>query len=119
MPSFTSPHALLLGAIGLVASVAASHSGPCTAQIDVVRAQVDARVAAIAGAGPVPRESAAAPVGRDPTPGSTARAAESLGERGSIDKALSALERAWEADRGSNEENCERALAEACRAIGP
>ena len=63
MPSFTSPHALLLGPVGLVASVAASHYYTCTTKINVVQAQVDARVAAIAGAGPVPRESAAAPAG--------------------------------------------------------
>ena len=119
MPCFISPQGLLLGAFGLVAPVAASHAGPCTAQIDAIQAQVDARAAAIAGAGPVAPESTAALRQREPTPGSIARAEESLGEGASITKALSALERAREADRGGNAGNCEQALAEARRAIGP
>ena len=84
-----------------------------------MQAQVDARATAIAGAGPVAPESTAALLHREPTPGSIARAEESLGEGASITKALSALERAREADRGGNEGNCEQALAEARRAIGP
>jgi hypothetical protein len=119
MPCFTSPQALLLGAVGLVASVTASHAGPCTAQIEAVQAQVDARLAAIAVTGPAARESTAALLHREPTPGSIARAEQSLGEGDSITKALSALERAREADRGGNEGVCEQALAEARRAIGP
>jgi hypothetical protein len=77
-----------------------------------VQAQVDARAAAIAGAGPVARESTAALLHREPTPGSIARAEESLGEGASITKALSALERAREVDRSGKEESCEQALAE-------
>jgi hypothetical protein len=119
MPCFTSPQALLLGVVGFVASVSASHAGPCTAQIEAVQAQVDARAAAIAGAGPVARESTSALLHRQPTPGSIARAEENLGEGASIEMALSALERAREADRGGNVGNCEQALAEARRAIGP
>ena len=119
MACFVSSQALLLGAAGLVASVTASHAGPCTAQIEAVQAQVDARSAAIAAAGPVARESTAARLHREPTPGSIARAEESLGEGASIERALSTLERAREADRVGNKGNCEQALAEARRAIGP
>ena len=115
MPCFTRPQALLLGAVGLVAPITTSHAGPCTIQIEAVQAQVDARAAAIAGAGPVARESTAAPLHQEPTPGSIARAEESLGEGVSI----IALERAREADRGGNEGICEQALAEARRSIGP
>jgi hypothetical protein len=119
MPCSISPQALFLGAIGLVAPIAASHAGPCTAQIDAVQAQVDARVVAIAGAGPVELENTSDLLRREPTPGSLPPAKESLGERGSVGRALSALERAREADRGGNDGNCEQALAEARRAIGP
>jgi hypothetical protein len=119
MPWFTSSQALLLGVAGLVAPITTSHAGPCTIQIEAVQAQVDARAAAIAGAGPVAPESTAALLHRQPTPGSIARAEESLGEGASITKALSALERAREADRGGNEGGCEQALAEARRSIGP
>jgi hypothetical protein len=115
VPCFTRPQALLLGAVGLVAPITTSHAGPCTIQIEAVQAQVDARAAAIAGAGPVARESTAAPLHQEPTPGSIARAEESLGEGVSI----IALERAREADRGGNEGICEQALAEARRSIGP
>jgi hypothetical protein len=113
MSCFVGPQAMLLGAIGLIGSFVTSNAGPCSAQIDAVQAQVDARATAIAGAG------TAALLHREPTPGSIARAEESLGEGASITKALSALERAREADRGGNEGNCEQALAEARRAIGP
>ncbi len=119
MPCFVRAQALLLGTVALVAPITVGHAGPCTAQIADVQAQVDARAAAIAGAGPVARESTAALLHREPTPGSISRAEESLGEGASIGKALSALMRAREADRGGNEENCEQALAEARRAIGP
>jgi hypothetical protein len=119
VPCFTRPQALLLGAVGLVAPITTSHAGPCTIQIEAVQAQVDARAAAIAGAGPVARESTAAPLHQEPTPGSIARAEESLGEGVSIIKALSELERAREADRGGNEGICEQAFAEARRSIGP
>jgi hypothetical protein len=119
MSCFIGPKAMLLGAIGLIGSIATSNAGSCTAQIDVVQAQVDARAAAIAGAGPVAPESTAALLHRQPSLGSIARTEESLGEGASITKALSALERAREADRGGNEESCEQALAEARRAIGP
>jgi hypothetical protein len=119
MPCFTRPQSLLLGAVGLVALTTTSHAGPCAIQIEVVQAQVDARAATIAGAGPVAPESTAALLHREPTPGSIARTEESLGEGASITKALSALERAREADRGGNEGSCEQALAEARRAIGP
>jgi uncharacterized low-complexity protein len=119
VPTFTSPHALLLGAVGLVAPVAATHAGPCTAQIEAVQAQVDARSTAIAATGPVARESTAALLHREPTPSSIARAEESLGEGASIGQALSALERAREADRAGNEGSCGQALEEARRAIGP
>jgi hypothetical protein len=119
MSCFTRPQAILLGTIGILGSVATSHAGPCTIQIEAVQAQVDARAAAIAGAGPVAPESTAALLHRQPTPGSIARAEESLGEGASITKALSALERAREADRGGNEGGCEQALAEARRSIGP
>jgi hypothetical protein len=119
MPCSTSRQALLLSAAGIIASVTTSYAGPCTAQIEAVQSQVDARSAAIAAAGPVARESTAARLHREPTPGSIARAEERLGEGASVEKALSALERAREADRGGNEGSCEQALAEARRATGP
>jgi hypothetical protein len=119
MPCSISLPTLLLGAAGLGALITPSHAGPCTIQIEALQGEVDARAAAIAAAGPVAREGTAALLHREPTPGSIARAEESLGEGASVEQALSALERAREADQRGNEENCERALAEARRAIGP
>jgi hypothetical protein len=118
MPRFTNREALLLAAFGLIASVNDGHAGPCTAQIAVVQAEVDARVAAIASAGPVEREATATPVRPGPTPGSVSQVEETLGERTSVGRALSALARAQEADRRGNERNCKQALDEARRAIG-
>jgi hypothetical protein len=119
MPCFTNQQALLLGAFGLIAPIDAGHAGPCKAQIDGVQAEVDARVAAIASAGPVKREATATPVRPEPTPGPVSRVQETLGERTSVGKALSALARAQEADRRGNERNCEHALEEARRSILP
>jgi hypothetical protein len=105
MPCFIRSQTLVLAIVAFVAPITVSHAGSCTAQIDVVQAQVDARAAAL--------------LHRQPSPGSIARAEESLGEGATITKALSALERAREADRGGSEGSCEQALAEARRAIGP
>jgi hypothetical protein len=94
-------------------------AGPCTQDIDRVQAQVDARIDAVAGAGPAGPESNAARLHREPTPGSVAAAEQRLGEGRPMESALAALARARNADSAGDRSACERALADARRAISP
>ena len=71
---------LMLTAAALAASTSAGHAGPCSPEIDRMQARVDAMIAATAAAGPTGRESDAALMHRQPTPGSIAAAEERLGE---------------------------------------
>jgi len=113
MTCLSAVRVLATGTVVLIAWSTASHAGPCTARIDQMQAQVDAKVDAIAGKGRSAPESAGARLHREPTPGSIARAEQSLGEGASVETAVSALDRAREADRVGNVAGCERALAEA------
>ena len=96
----------------------AAWAGPCSVEIDRLQASVDARIDTTAGAGPMGRESSAATEHRQPTPGSIARAEESLGEGTAYGQVLAALARAREADQVSDAASCERALAAARAALG-
>jgi hypothetical protein len=86
-------------------------------EINRVQAQVDAAIETTAGAGPTAAESTRALLHRQPTPGSMARAEESLGEGTGGERALAALAQAREADRLGDAASCERALKAALTAI--
>lgn len=110
---------LLVSAIALLLPGMPSHAGPCSSEIDRMQRKVDSRIEAIAGAGPLGKESAAADLNRQPTPGSIAAAEAKLGDGKTMDEAVAALARAREADRAGDKSACEQALADAQRAIGP
>jgi hypothetical protein len=110
---------VLVGSAFLLIAAAPSWAGPCTQDISRVQAQVDARIDAVAGAGPAGAESNAARMHRQPTPGSVASAEQKLGEGRPMEAALSALARARVADDAGNRSACEQALAEARQAIVP
>lgn len=96
-----SIHRLLLSAAALLLPILPSHAGPCASEIDRMQVKLDARIEAIAGAGPAGKESIAAMLNRQPTPGSIAAAEERLGEGRRMEEAVAALARAREADRVS------------------
>ena len=112
---------LLVSNIGALAlATTASAAGPCTQQIAQVQAQIDAKLAANAIAGPPAAESSAALRNRQPTPGSIAAAESKLGE---ISPELMAtlrtdITRAREADLAGNQKACEEALAAVRAALG-
>ena len=110
-----------LNALTLMVSMSVSHAGPCTAEIDRMHARIEARLGANATAGPSARESPAATMHRQPTPGSIAAAEERLGEESArtAEAVASAMARAREADRAGDKGTCEQALATVLRAIGP
>ena len=110
---------LSLSAAALIASMGAAYAGPCTPEIDRMQASVDAMIAAIAAAGPPGRQSSAATLHRQPTPGSIAAAEEKLGEGARAERALAALAQARAADRAGDQNACEQALADARRVLGP
>ncbi|WP_114948696.1 hypothetical protein [Microvirga calopogonii] len=101
---------ILLGGAFLALMIQASHAGPCTPDIDRLQAQVDARIAAVAGAGPAGSESIAAQLHREPTPASIAAAEQKLGEGKPEEAALAALARARAADASGDKAGCDEAL---------
>ena len=94
-------------------------AGPCTADIDLAQAKLDKRIDAVAGAGAAARQSTAAQMHREPTPGSIASAEQKLGEGSSVEPALAALRQARMADTAGDKAGCERALADVARLLGP
>ncbi len=74
------PLRLLALATVLAASAGAASAGPCSMQIDLMQARVDAKLASAARSGPTARETVAATDHRQPTPDSIAAAEERLGD---------------------------------------
>src|SRR5829696_4709477 len=107
---------MILVAFALV-MVTEGHAGPCTAAIDVMQSQIDARINAIAGSGPSAPESRAATMHHQPTPGSIVAEESRLGEGAKMEAALAARARARSADSAADITSCERALADAQAAI--
>jgi hypothetical protein len=110
---------LALSAAMLAGSTVPGLAGPCTADIDRLQVQVDAKLEAAANTGPAGRETTGALLHHQPTPESIARAEGRLDEGAAARKALEALARARESDQAGNAQACTQALAEAQRAINP
>ena len=112
---------LVACAAALAASMAAAYAGPCSHEIDRVQALIDAKLEAKAAAGPAARESTAATMNRQPTPGSIAAAEARLGEVSpqTVEAVAAAMARARKADSADDQSACEQALAEVRRALGP
>jgi hypothetical protein len=112
---------LVLTVAALTISTIAGYAGVCSQDIDRMQARVDAKLQALAAAGPVARESAEALIHRQPTPGSIAAAENRLGEISSsaLEALWAAMARAREADRAGDKAACEQALSDAQRTISP
>src|SRR5215469_12554111 len=110
---------LPLSALALVLSVSSSQAGPCSKQIDRMQARIDARVEAIAAAGPFLRQGTFAGMNDQPTPRSIATAEARAGEISwqTLDAVRAAMVRARAADSAGDRRACRQALAEARRAI--
>jgi hypothetical protein len=110
-----------LSAAALIASTITGYAGACSHDIDRMQARVDAKLEALAAAGPMARESTGALMHRQPTPGSIAAAENRLGEISSetVEAVIAAMARAREADRAGNQAACEQALSDLQRTIGP
>jgi hypothetical protein len=100
--------------VALAASMSASFANPCSQEIDRVQATIDAKLEAQAAAGRFARESTAATLHRQPTPGSIAAAEVGLGDISpeKVQAVEALMARAREADRAGDQSACEQALAE-------
>lgn len=104
-------------AAGFAAAASSAHAGPCTARIDRLQREVDAKIDAIAGSGPASAETRAARLHHQPTPASIAAAEWRLHESEGTKRALAALARARKADAAGNAGACDKALAQGRAAI--
>lgn len=102
----------------MVLAILPSRAGPCTSEIDRLQAEVDAKIAAIAAAGPTAPESVDATLSHEPTPGSLAETEQKLGEGSGMTDAVAALKRAREADNANDKSACDEALADVRSLLG-
>jgi hypothetical protein len=109
---------LLVSAAAMVLAILPSRAGPCTSEIDRLQAEVDAKIAAIAAAGPTAPESVDATLSHEPTPGSLAETEQKLGEGSEMTDAVAALKRAREADNANDKTACDEALADVQSLLG-
>jgi len=112
---------IIRNAMALAASMSTCQAGPCSVEIDRVQARIDAKLEARAAGGPLARESTAALLHRQPTPGSIAAAEEQLGEFSdeAVSTVAQGMERARAAESAGDTQACERALSDVERVIGP
>lgn len=96
-------------------------AGPCTKDIEAMQARIDARLSAMAAAGPSAKQSVRAQLHRQPNRGSIASAERKLGELSpeTIVKVNAAMDRAQKADAAGDESGCRKALAEVAGIFGP
>jgi hypothetical protein len=105
----------------VVASMSASYAGPCLDEIDMMQTKVDAKLEAIAAAGPPATADAMEGLNSaQPTPRSIAGVEERMGEI--RPKRVQAIElgmaQARAADNNGDKAACEQALAEVQRSLG-
>jgi len=109
---------LVVGASIFAVSLPA-YAGPCSKDIERVQLKLDARLNALAAAGPSAKQSVGAQLHRQPTPRSMADAEHRLGEVSSsaMEKVGDAMARARKADAAGDDSACQRALADVEQAI--
>jgi hypothetical protein len=91
----------------------------CSRNIDIMQAHIDARIEAIAAAGPFVRPGLAAGLGVQPTPLGIATVEERMGEisRNKMGTIRDAMARARAANAAGNSRACGQALAEVARQL--
>jgi hypothetical protein len=104
-------------ALAIIVSRSMAHGASCSDDIDRMQARIDAKVAAIAAAGPFVPASISAGMGDQPTPFGMATVEERMGElsRNKVDAARDAMAQARAANAAGNRKACEKALAQVRR----
>jgi hypothetical protein len=107
-------------AAALAASISVSYAGPCGQEIDRVQAKINAKLEAIAAAGPPAPASAMGGTGVQPTPRSMLTVEERMGEISpqTVHAVEESMARARAADGAGDKTACEQALADVQRFLG-
>ena len=111
---------IVFSALIVIASISAAAAGSCNNAIDAMQARIDAKVQAIAAAGPFLPEGVFAGMSNQPTPRSIAAAevkAHELSPR-NFDAVRQSMAQARAADAAGNAPACRKALAEVQRVVG-
>ena len=118
-PDKTTPRVMVLGTVMTAALISVAHAGPCSDEIAQMQARIDAGLNASATVGRSAPESTEARTHRQPTPGSVAAAEEKAGDISAkrVEAVTQAMARARAADSAGDKNACERALADAQRAM--
>jgi hypothetical protein len=105
---------MIWSAAALCASLSAACAGSCSNDIDEMQARIDARVEAIAAAGPFVPARIRAGMGVQPTPFGMATVEEKMGElsRNKVGAVRDAMAQARAASAAGNRKACEKSLAE-------
>ena len=100
--------------MAFAAPVSASYAGSCSNDIDRMQARIDARVEAIAAAGPFVPAGDNTGFGVQPTPFGMATVEERMGEvsHNKVDAVHDAMARARAANAAGNYKACQKALTE-------
>ena len=108
-------------AAALCVSLPVAHAGSCSDDIDRMQARIDARVEAIAAAGPFVPPGVSAGMGVQPTPFGMAVVEEKMGEvsTNKVDAIRAAMAQAHAASSAGNYKTCEQALARVRRLMHP
>ena len=108
-------------AAALCVSLSVAHAGSCSDDIDRMQARIDARVEAIAAAGPFVPPGISAGMGVQPTPFGMAVVEEKMGEvsTNKVDAIRAAMAQAHAASSAGNYRTCEQALVRARRLMHP
>jgi hypothetical protein len=109
----SSSRLMLWSAVAFAASLSAAHAGSCSDDIDRMQARIDARVEAIAAAGPFVAPGIFAG-SVQPTPFGMATVEEKMGEvsRNKVDAIRDAMAQARAASAAGKYRACEKALAD-------
>jgi hypothetical protein len=105
----------------LTASMSPVYAASCSDDIDRMQARIDARVEAIAAAGPFVPPGISAGMGVQPTPFGMAVVEEKMGEvsTNKVDAIRAAMAQAHAASSAGNYKTCEQSLARVRRLMHP
>ena len=103
----------------LLASLMAAHAGPCAADIESLKSEIDTKVKAQLAGNPSLTETLTAAVKGQPSPGAKANAPTAQGSAPleNVGTVYLALARAMGADAVGDKGKCDQALAEARSAL--
>jgi hypothetical protein len=103
----------------LLASLMMAHAGPCTAEIERLKSEIDTKVKAQLAGNPSVTEGVAAAIQGQPSPGAKANAptAQSVAPLQNIGTVYLALAQAMAADTLGDKGKCDQAIADARTAL--